>query len=46
MILSFSDTMPDPELSERFWTEKAASAFIRRAICLEADTNVKPEMAA
>jgi hypothetical protein len=44
VILSFSDIMPDPELSERLWAEKGLLAFIWSTICPEANSNVKYEM--
>ena len=40
MILSFSDIMPDPDIN---WWGRSFWLFIRRAICLEADSNVKRE---
>jgi hypothetical protein len=41
MILSFSDIMPDWELSEGLLAGKGLSYSLERAICLEADFNAR-----
>ena len=43
MILSFSDIMPD-RVIRTFIGGEGLLAFIRRVICLEADSIVKSEM--
>ena len=43
VIRSFWDIMPDPELSERFWTGKLPLRSFKKTICLEAGSKVKPE---
>ena len=35
--------MPEPELSERFWTGKLPLRSFEKTICLEAGSKVKPE---
>jgi hypothetical protein len=42
VIRSFWDIMPDPELSERFWTGKLPLRSFKKTICLEAVPKSSP----